>query len=669
MNRSSSFDPRTVVLPKGTRVVLRQDVPGDAGYLHRAASVAVVDVVAYGTYHLVTPSGRRFTAERDQIAPQREELLAELGARQWDFARLERGLLFATTVGSRAWGLDHADSDEDVRGAFMAPFGDFAGLWTLPQEIHDPTHTHAYWEIGRFVTQGLRGDANTLESLWSPLVVHQTPLGEVLCAERGMFVSMNVLGSFGRYAQSQFKKIERTLVRNRAQDELLNDIAAGRVVDKAGAVAALASLGGGEKARLTELTAILRSLADRGHLPSADFEDLLSAVAEVGADILRPPTHRPKNAYNLLRLLYSCQHWLTEGAPLIRVEGSRRDTLLAIKDQRMAIEDTLRLAKEAAEEVESLAATARLPAAPDYTRADALLRRCRRAAARRVVAVSSEDETEAPTRDDYSAELAPVSLPADVDVDRLRRFLSEQLQAARARARHPLWVGLTGAHAYGFPSPDSDLDLKGLHTATAADLLAQVAEKPSHDVLIEWEGREYDYTTAELGPFAARLLKGNGNALEQLLGPYPVLTTDAGSAVAAWAAKNVCQKSVEHYRGFLRGVLREYAREAGLGTRKAKRLLYGYRVALTGLHLLATGELEMNVTHLAEGRWPGVAELLAVKTRAELGTLAPDQDDRPYLEDLERLDAALAVAPDTSPLPPTPPDEEGLRRLLVALRL
>jgi hypothetical protein len=30
---------------------------------------------------------------------------------------------------------------------------------------------------------------------------------------------------------------------------------------------------------------------------------------------------------------------------------------------------------------------------------------------------------------------------------------------------------LSGAHAYGFPSPDSDLDLKAIHVAKTADLL------------------------------------------------------------------------------------------------------------------------------------------------------------------------------------------------------
>ena len=44
--------------------------------------------------------------------------------------------------------------------------------------------------------------------------------------------------------------------------------------------------------------------------------------------------------------------------------------------------------------------------------------------------------------------------------------------AARAAERHHLVVYLSGAHAYGFPSPDSDLDLKAVHIAPTGRLVA-----------------------------------------------------------------------------------------------------------------------------------------------------------------------------------------------------
>lgn len=51
-----------------------------------------------------------------------------------------------------------------------------------------------------------------------------------------------------------------------------------------------------------------------------------------------------------------------------------------------------------------------------------------------------------------------------------QRVASEVLAEEEQKRRH-LVVALSGAHAYGFPSPDSDLDLKGIHVAPTRDLL------------------------------------------------------------------------------------------------------------------------------------------------------------------------------------------------------
>jgi hypothetical protein len=51
------------------------------------------------------------------------------------------------------------------------------------------------------------------------------------------------------------------------------------------------------------------------------------------------------------------------------------------------------------------------------------------------------------------------------------------LREEQAKRRH-LVVALSGAHAYGFPSPDSDHDLKAIHIAPTATLLG-LAEVPT----------------------------------------------------------------------------------------------------------------------------------------------------------------------------------------------
>lgn len=386
IKRAFRLDEKHVVLPKGTRVVLRTDITGEDGYRHKEASLAVVRDVIYNTYQLATPSGRRLHAQRDQLTPQRRDLLADLGQRQWDYRRVEDEVIYAAVVGSQAWGLASASSDEDIRGCFVAPFEDWAGLWDMPHTVEDPLGAVAYWEVGKFVEQGLRGEANTLETLWSPLHQRVRRLGEELLNRRQMFVSMNILGSFGRYAQNQFNKIERSLERDHAVRSLIDEIGRGQITDADSAIGFFQRLAPDDSDRTAKnvLTSVCRSLFDRGLLEEATVAQLCRAVAEGRAEQLAPPPVRPKNAYNLLRLLHSCVHWLRTGEPLIQVAGPLRVRLLQIKEQNVPIEDVVQEAKSMSDTLDAEAEAAVLPARPNYEAADEFLKMCRREQARRV---------------------------------------------------------------------------------------------------------------------------------------------------------------------------------------------------------------------------------------------------------------------------------------------
>ncbi len=67
-----------------------------------------------------------------------------------------------------------------------------------------------------------------------------------------------------------------------------------------------------------------------------------------------------------------------------------------------------------------------------------------------------------------------------------------------------------------------------------------------------------------------------------------------------------------HYLGFAETQWRLFEKEA---PRRAKTLLYVYRVLLTGIHLMRTGRIEANLAILNEDfRLPYVADLIAQKT-------------------------------------------------------
>src|SRR5262249_19662364 len=101
---------------------------------------------------------------------------------------------------------------------------------------------------------------------------------------------------------------------------------------------------------------------------------------------------------------------------------------------------------------------------------------------------------------------------------------------------------------------------------------------------------------------------------------------------------------------------------------KAKSLLYAYRVVLTGIHLLRTGEVQANLPELDRHFGvEGIDELIRRKQARELGGL-PDLDWQRHRAELGRLEEQLGQAFAASTLPEEPPGEE-VNRFLIELRL
>lgn len=231
-----------------------------------------------------------------------------------------------------------------------------------------------------------------------------------------------------------------------------------------------------------------------------------------------------------------------------------------------------------------------------------------------------------------------------------------------ARREHVV-VYLSGAHAYGFPSPDSDLDLKAIHVARTADLLGLTPSAPTVDRAEVLDGVEVDYTSNELGHALAGILAGNGNFLERVLGRTVAHASALLAELRPIVQRSLSRRVHRHYRGFALNQLQFLEKEPS-----AKKLLYVLRTTLTGVHLLETGELEPDLTRLM-GRY-GVAnagELVERKRAGERVGLDPALVEawRPRVDRLlERLDAAR----EGSPLPEEPPNVDEVQDWLIAVR-
>jgi uncharacterized protein len=243
-----------------------------------------------------------------------------------------------------------------------------------------------------------------------------------------------------------------------------------------------------------------------------------------------------------------------------------------------------------------------------------------------------------------------------------REVMSRVLAEEEARREHVV-VYLSGAHAYGFPSPDSDLDLKAIHIARTADLLGFEVPPPTVDRAEIVDGVEIDYTSNELSHALAGILKGNGNFLERVLGRMVAHASPLLRDIRPLALRSLSRRVHRHYRGFALNQLR-FAEKGPT----AKKLLYVLRTSLTGIHLLERGELEADVTRLFETY--GIADAMSLVERKRSGERVGIDPEllavwRPRIDALfARLDASHA----RSPLPADPPNEGELREWLLSVR-
>src|SRR5262249_18852801 len=174
-----------------------------------------------------------------------------------------------------------------------------------------------------------------------------------------------------------------------------------------------------------------------------------------------------------------------------------------------------------------------------------------------------------------------------------------------------LFATVSGAHLYGFPSPDSDYDLRGAHILPLDEIVGLDSGRETIEVSGIRDGLEIDLVTHDLGKFFRLLLKKNGYVLEQLYSPLVLHTTPEHEELKAIAEDCITRHHSHHYFGFAETQWKLFMKES---PRRVKPLLYVYRVLLTGIHLMRTGEVEANLIRLNEEfKLPFISDLIALK--------------------------------------------------------
>ena len=167
---------------------------------------------AFHDYQIEFPDGTRGMANRKDFSIRKHFQIEQSGLiSPLEDYQLFDSVIYRCVVGSKAFGLDDADSDTDRRGIYLPTAEAHWSMFGVPEQIESKETEECYWELRKFLMLALKANPNILECLFTPLVEYADALAEELLSIRRIFLSKLVYQTYNGYVMSQFKKLEGDL--------------------------------------------------------------------------------------------------------------------------------------------------------------------------------------------------------------------------------------------------------------------------------------------------------------------------------------------------------------------------------------------------------------------------------------------------------------------------
>jgi len=246
-----------------------------------------------------------------------------------------------------------------------------------------------------------------------------------------------------------------------------------------------------------------------------------------------------------------------------------------------------------------------------------------------------------------------------MQLEKLRETLAKQ-------PVQPLFATVSGAHLYGFESPDSDVDLRGAFVLPLKQVLGLSQPNDTLNTTFWEDGLEIDLVCHDILKYCRLLNKNSGEILEQLYSDWVVWPSPRLSELQNLFRPHIGKEFYFHYRGFLINQLRFIEKPEST----VKETLYGYRVALTGIHLLKTGEMNAHLPSLLE-TYPQTEVSNLIEEKQQSQEHAPLDAGRKarHLSRLQELQQELQQAFDNTVLPHSGGALEALNEFVVRVRM
>jgi predicted nucleotidyltransferase len=233
-----------------------------------------------------------------------------------------------------------------------------------------------------------------------------------------------------------------------------------------------------------------------------------------------------------------------------------------------------------------------------------------------------------------------------------------------------VFSSISGSHLYGFPSKDSDIDLRGTYVAPLRSVVSLRNLVETREVNSTIDGVLVESVFHEVAKYFRLLVRGNGYVIEQILSPIGIARSKEFAQLQRLAPRFMTKKTVlGHYSGFSASQLSLVRRHPH---KEVKIILYAFRVLMTGINALRTRQIEANIVELNKTfQFDFIDQLVNMKIARENSPLrdAGHSVDW-YVAKAEELRGTLVAEAAASDLPPETDSAsiDELDDLLYALR-
>lgn len=241
--------------------------------------------------------------------------------------------------------------------------------------------------------------------------------------------------------------------------------------------------------------------------------------------------------------------------------------------------------------------------------------------------------------------------------------LKELQKYVKEKVNKPMFCVLSGAHLFGFPSKNSDFDMRGAHMIKTKELFHFSKPTDTIELCDTIDDMDVDLVSHEIEKYLSLLLSANGNVLEQVFSPLVILTSREHEELKLLSKNAICKKLYYHYKGL---AYQNYSRYIQEGIVTVKKYLYVIRSLMAGIYVLQEGKIQPDITKLNKKlKFSEIDELIKKKKQEKIEM---NRDEK--LESLiKSLFEQLNYTYKTSNLPDDVQNAEEFDKFLFKMRM